>query len=317
MSFKGIKGQDKALSLLSGALSNDRIAQGYIFAGPGGIGKMLTAVNFAKAINCQLMGKDRPCGDCVSCKKIDSSNHPDVSIIKAQKEGSSIGIDDIREMIRSIGMKPYEGRKKIYIIDNADTMTQEASNALLKTLEEPVSESVIILIVQNINLLSPTIRSRSQTVRFLPLETGEVMDFLVKAGVDEPGASILSSFASGRLGKAIRDKDTDFLAKRQRILNALLNRTFLDMEFDKASKAELKSCLDIMLTWYRDILIAQCGGSEKSLFNVDKKDVIFNEAKNANIAKIEKAIRGILDTYSFLDTNANPKLAMGVLGLKI
>ncbi len=318
MSFKDIKGQDSAISFLLSSLANNKVAQSYIFAGSGGVGKMLTAMNFAKAVNCQGDVKDKPCDACIPCKKISSSNHPDVSVVKAHKEGSSVGIDDIRELIRSISLKPYEARKKFYIIDDADSMTQEASNALLKTLEEPVSDSVVIMIVQNINFILPTIRSRSQTVKFLPLGIDEVKDFLVKAhGVDELQARLLSSFSSGSPGKALKDKDADFLEKRQRILGAIINKTFFDLEFEKASRTELKNYLDIILAWYRDVFVAKAGGVAESFFNIDKKDIIMTEAKKADFNKLEDTIRQVLSTYSFLDTNANPKLAFAVLGFKI
>jgi len=345
VSFKDIKGQDRAVSILKNAVENNRLSHAYIFWGPEGVGKKLTAVNFAKWLNCRGEVSGGPCDNCISCRKIDSSNHPDVFLFAPEKEGSSmvrlrpstgsgqvrsevegrspstlskaegsIGIDKIRSVIKDIALKPYEAKKKIYIIDNAETLTREASNAFLKTLEEPTPVSVLILITQDLRDLMPTIISRGQAVKFYPLGTEQMKEILIKEyKVDEKLAQVLSHLSSGRLGAALRYRDESFLKKRARIINELCSNALFDSDFDGVSRADLRLYLDIMLTWYRDILITKAGTG--AIINVDKKDVILNEARRMEFSYLDRVMKQVILTGSFLDINANPKLVMSVLGL--
>ncbi len=199
MSFKDIKGEDSAIAFLKASLKNNRIYHAYIFCGPNGVGKRLTALNFAKALNCAASNgasddacdpstgsgsnpehsqKVDACDNCGPCKKIDSLTHLDVSILRPAKEGGSISIDEIRALIKNISFKAIEGRKKICIIDGAESMKHEAANAILKTLEEPPADSVLILITENLKALFHTIVSRSQVVRFFPLGLKEIEEIL-------------------------------------------------------------------------------------------------------------------------------------------
>ena len=325
MSFKDIKGQDKAISILRNAITDGKVSHAYIFWGPESVGKRLTAMNFAKALNClgdetSRSGPVEGCDRCVSCKKIDSLNHPDVFLFAPEKDSSSIGIAKIRALIKDIGLKPYEARKKVYIIDGADEMTREASNAFLKTLEEPPSGSVLILIAKDLRDLLPTIASRAQGLKFYPLGIDEVKDILIKEyKADETLAQALAHLSGGRLGAALKYKDEDFLRKRSRIIDGLCNDTLFDSDFDGISRSDLRLYLDIMLTWYRDVMIAMCEGTggESALVNIDRKDVILKEAKRAGFSYIDNMIKQIILTGSFLDINANPKLAMSVLGIAI
>ncbi len=319
MSFKDIRGQDKAVLFLKNSIANNRVAHAYIFLGPSGVGKKYSALNFAKALNCQAEEAERPCDQCVFCRKIDSGIHPDVFLVAPEKEGASTGIDRVREVIRSIGLKPYEARYKVYIIDDAGSMTADAENALLKTLEEPPPESVLILIAESAQDLFSTIISRSQVVRFSALTIDEVKGILTEVyKVDEPRAHILARLFSGSLGEALKHKDANFFEKRSRIIDGLLNKTLFDSDFEGISRQELKLYLDIMLTWYRDMLIAKTGFAQRSaLVNVDKEDLISSQAKSRDFGYIDSVIRQIILTTSFLDQNANQKLAMNVLGVKI
>ncbi|MBI5144122.1 MAG: DNA polymerase III subunit delta' [Candidatus Omnitrophica bacterium] len=316
MSFKDIKGQDSAIRFLNGALENNRVSHAYIFLGPSGVGKKLTALNFAKALNCK--SETRPCDNCISCKKINNLNHPDIFLLKQDEKSLSIKIDKVREMIWSIGLKPYEGKKKVYIIDGADFMTQESSNALLKTLEEPPSESVLILIAEDLGTLFRTIVSRSQIVRFFPLRTEAIEEILVKVyKIDSVKAHILSHLACGSLGNALEFKDEGLFDKRSALLAGLSNNTFFDSDFDGVSKDDLKLYLGLMLAWYRDILITKIGLGDSALINIDRIDAIVSQAKRLDYDHIDSAIREVISTTAFLDQNANAKLAMGALGMKI
>lgn len=286
MSFKDIKGQDSAVSFLKAALANGKIAHAYIFLGPEGVGRKKAAIDFAKALNCITRESDNgPCDRCASCRKIDSSNHPDVFLLEPEGKGELIKMERVHELINNIALKPYEGRKKVYIIDGADSMRGDVANALLKTLEEPPSESVMILIVERLENIFSTIISRSQVVRFFSLKTeatGEVLD------------------------------------RRNAIIDNLIRGSFFDIDFEGLSKDESRVSLDIMLTWYRDILLAKAGLTEGRAFvNIDKYDAIMDASKDISEEDLEDIIKAIIMTNSFLDRNVNMKLAMSVLGLKI
>jgi DNA polymerase-3 subunit delta' len=318
MSFAKIRGQDSALSFLKASLKNNRLSHAYIFCGPEGSGKFLAALNFAKAIMCQNALSCEPCDKCPSCKKIDAKSHPDLFVLRPEKEGGSVKIDDIRQLIKDIYLKPFEAKKKIYIIDEAQSMKHEAANALLKTLEEPPTDSTLILITDNLKSLFHTIVSRSQVVRFYPLKADVIKDILIKEhALEEYKAHVLSKLASGRLGEAVKYKDDNLFQNRSLIINKVSKRSLSELSFDELPKQDLKLCLNIMLTWFRDILSAKAGVDDSMLVNIDKKDMISSEAGKLSFEYLEDIINNIILTLGYLDQNANAKLAMNVLNLKI
>ena len=319
MSFKDIKGQDNAIEFLKSSIRNGKVSHAYVFIGPAGVGKKSTAINFAKALNCLSLKDEEPCGLCVQCKKIGSGNHPDVLTFSPPKEDSSFSIDSIRAITRDIGLRPYEGRKKVYVLEGADSMKHAAQNALLKTLEEPPSDSVLILLSENINALLSTIQSRSKRVRFFPLVPEVIEKILVdNYKLDKDKARLLSRLSSGELDKALKYNDEDFFKKRKCIIDGLKDGVLLDSDLEGLSKSELRLALDIMLTWYRDILITKAGvDAPSALVNVDRLDLIRDEAKRSSFEGLNNMISQVIMTGSFLDQNANPKLAMGVLGLSV
>jgi DNA polymerase III subunit delta' len=318
LSFTNIKGQDSAISYLKVSMTHDTLSHAYIFLGPKGVGKFLAALNFAKVLNCYSPAKDEPCDACASCKKVDNFSHPDVFILRPIKKAGSIGIDEIRELIKNISLRPFEGRRKIYIIDAAETLKHEAANALLKTLEEPPRDSVLILITDNLKALFHTIVSRSQVVRFSPLKLKEIEDILRKEySVDEVSAHVLSRLSSGSFSEALKFKDGDMLAARALLLNGVLNKSLNDMDFDTLTNDNTKVYLDILLTWFRDILNTKAGIGDSMLVNIDKKDIITSESKTLSFDYLEEIIDNIISTIMYIDQNANPKLAMSVLALKI
>lgn len=322
MSFKDIKGHSRAVSFLKSSIAGGRLANAYIFYGPGGIGKKLAALNFAKAINCASTGLEAGsegaggCDNCPSCKKIDSLNHPDVRLTAPAKEGAAVKIYDIRALIKDVSLKPYGARKKVYIIDEADKLTEEAANALLKTLEEPSPDSILILITENLRNLLPTIRSRCQVITFFPLDPAVIKEILVESHrVDSVKAHVLSNLACGALSSALKLNDEDFFDKRAHIIKALSSDSIALWDFDKTPKADLKVLLNIMLTWYRDILVTKA--LARGVVNIDKEDLISIEAKRLDFAKLDNAIKRIISTQAYLDQNANPKLAMTALSLSL
>jgi DNA polymerase-3 subunit delta' len=299
--FKDIKGQADAVSFLEASLKNGRIANAYIFCGPRGVGKFLAAVNFAKAI----VGTDM-------------ERHPDIFILKPEKEGANIKIDAVRELIKDIYLKPFQAQKKVCIIDEAQQMKHEAANALLKTLEEPPANSVLILVTDDLNALFSTIVSRSQVVRFYPLKSREIKDILINEhGLDGTKAHVLSRLSGGRLGEAVKYKDDDMFQRRNSIIDGVSKLPRAGLSFEDMPKDKARLYLNILLAWFGDILSAKAGADESVFVNIDKKDIIFAEARRLGFDHLEDVINSIVMTLSYLDQNANAKLALSVLDMKI
>ena len=318
MSFASLKGQHSAIGYLKASLENNRISHAYIFSGPDGAGKRIAAINFAKALNCDNVKSGEPCDQCHSCKKIDSSKHPDIHISGPAEEHGAVKIEDIRAVIKDAYLKPFEAKKKVYIIEAAQELKHEAANALLKTLEEPPADSVIILLTENIKALFHTIVSRSQVVRFFPLKLKEAEDILVKEySFAENDAHILSHLSGGRIGLALKFKEDDVLTKRSLLIDRISSGLKDDFDFDDIPKDDIKMYLDMMLSWYRDILNMKAGLGDNMLVNIDKRDIISDKSRALSFDYLMDTINNIVSTAMYIDGNANQKLAMSVLGMKI
>ena len=190
MSFQRILGQDQPKRIIQNALANNSVSHAYLFYGPESIGKKLTAVEFAKALNCEVSGPKDNCGDCPACRKIDQGIHPDFFLLEPQKSSptgrnASIKVEEIRELQKKLAYLPYEAKTKVAIIDGAETMNPQAANTLLKTLEEPPASTILILIASNPYQLLPTLVSRCQGVKFHLLSTGAVRRILRQSAPSE------------------------------------------------------------------------------------------------------------------------------------
>ncbi|MDP3730630.1 MAG: DNA polymerase III subunit delta' [Candidatus Omnitrophota bacterium] len=290
------------------------------------------------------------CDRCSSCKKIDSLSHPDIFTLKPKEEGGSIKtlrpfgrlkavlsnvegrqaqglypergrgikIEDVRALIKDVYLKPFEARKKVYMIEGAEHMKHEAANALLKTLEEPPADSVIILLTENIKALFHTIVSRCQVVKFFPLKLQEVEDILIKEhSLSKSDAHTLSHLSGGRLGEALKFKEEDIFTKRSLLINKILSPFKADFDFDDLPKEDVRIYLDMMLAWYSDILNMKAGAGDHMLINIDKKDIISKESGRLGFDHIEDMIKSVISAMTQIEQNANQKLAMSVLGMKI
>ncbi|MCK4261509.1 DNA polymerase III subunit delta' [bacterium] len=219
MPFSNVIGQERIIKLIKNSLKDGRIAHAYLFVGPDGIGKTMVAKTLAQALNCPRADSDA-CGRCPDCRRIEKLSHPDVNWVRPAGLSRQIGIDDIRGLRRQISLKPYQSRKKVYLIMEADRMTAQASNALLKTLEEPPADSILILISSHPSSLFPTIVSRCQMMRFSPLSPKRIEDYLVKKlNLSTNKARLLSLLSEGRLGKALSLQEKAVWEGREKILN--------------------------------------------------------------------------------------------------
>lgn len=319
MSFQDIKGEGSAISFLKNAASGGRVASAYIFLGPSGCGKKLTALNFAKLLNCASPLEGEPCEKCASCVKINSSAHPDILVLEKEEKKTDFGIDIVFEAIRSASLKPYEARKKVYILDDADIMSEPAQNAVLKTLEEPPQNLVLILMVEDIHSVSETIKSRSQIVKFFPMPPADIEKILRDDHkTDARDARVLSRLSMGSIGKALENSKNGFLEKRAKVIDGLKDNRIFDYDFEKMKRDDFAGYLDIMLSWYRDLLVTKAlAGESADILNVDKADDIKKEAKRLSFEYLDNAVNAIADAKDYLNRNANPKLTMNVLGIRL
>lgn len=227
-----IFGQDAVITKLRGAMAADRLAHGLIFSGPAGVGKATCASALAAFFLCENPRKSDACGTCQSCRAIAAGSHPDFHIITRElarmydKTGKSkatlLPIEVIRHAVAEpAGRKTVLGRGKVFIIEQAELMTAQAQNALLKTLEEPAGRTLIILLTTNANELLPTIRSRCQIFRFAPLKTDVVVAELKRRGVDAETATTAAELADGSLGAALRWIEDDVLGTARDVAGAV------------------------------------------------------------------------------------------------
>lgn len=209
MSFAGIRDQDVPLRLLKNILRMGRIPHGLLFWGPGGVGKRLTAIEFTKALNCKS-GTYDACDECLSCRKIQNANHPDVSFIVPVKKSRIIDVDAIQSLNEMASLRPFESKWRVFIIQEADRMGGPAQNHFLKTLEEPPGNSLFILVTEYPGVLLPTIRSRCQRVRFGSLRPETVSELLRKQrDIPEDVALSIAGIAQGQMSRALDLVDTE------------------------------------------------------------------------------------------------------------
>ena len=330
-----VVGHSRAVSLLQRSLERSALAHAYLFVGPPHVGKMTLAVNLAQALNCEAA--EPPCGECESCQKIASAKHADVRIIGLVSNSNSaeaklrteISIDQIREVQSSASLPPFEGRYKVFIIDGAELLSIEAANALLKTLEEPVSKIIFILLTVNERLLPATVISRCQRLELLPLAVAEVEAALNNQwGVEPQKAKLLARLCHGCLGWAISAaSDDDLLQQRTERLDKLLDITGADGEARfvyaarlatqfSQSRRVVQEVLDLWLDWWRDLLLVKTGCSE-TITNVDLEAKLVDLAGAYSLAEIKAVIKSIQAAGEQLGQNANPRLVLEVLMLSI
>lgn len=331
-----VVGQDRAISLLQRSLEKEALAHAYLLVGPPHVGKMTLALDLAKAINCDAAAP--PCGECTACRRIASGKHADVQIIGLAGDGGSvearsqteISIDQIRQMQHSAYLPPFEGRYKVFIIEGAELLSNEAANCLLKTLEEPEEKVVFLLLTAREELLPATIVSRCQRLELPPLAVGEVEAALnSRWAVEQERARLLARLCHGRLGWALlAAPDDSWLKERVERMEQLLGvvdtagyegrleyAAQLAAQFNK-NRGSVQEILDLWLDWWHDLLLVKIGCVE-AITNVDVSTVLEQRAKDYSLAEIKSFISAIQSAGKQLKQNANPQLVFEVLMLSI
>ncbi len=292
--------------MLTGILKRNRLAGSYIFNGESGTGKKLAAVNFAKTLNCLNTGSGTAfsadaCDQCESCLKIDSGSHPDLLLISP--EDRQIKIDEIRLIDDALSFRPFEGRKKVVIVDDADTMNIAAANAFLKTLEEPPEDSVIILISSRSDRLPATIRSRCSRVNFATLSLNACKHVL-RGNVRDEELEALARFSMGKPGVALSSDLKDEITWFNTLLKAMLNA-----EKDGwASREEMDKWFEHVLILLRDAAVFRITGGTSQLINADIGESAFEPGKSPDLQVIIELYRELSFLKGLLMFNLNKSI---------
>jgi DNA polymerase-3 subunit delta' len=319
-------GQDKILSLLDYSLKTNAIAHAYLLAGPRHVGKGTLAINLAQALNCD--GPELPCGQCRSCRRILEGKHADVTPIGLDSK-TEIGIDDIRGLQRLANLPPYEGKCKVFIIDDAEYLSTEAANSLLKILEEPPPRVVWLLLAAEEEHLLPTIISRCQRLELKPVPSERVQEILINSyNVDANKAKLLTQLCHGRLGWAVSalanddilEQRSQRIARLASLLAASLEQRFayaqeLASQFSQDRRA-MAEMIGIWLDWWRDLMLIK-GGCQEAIINVDYEKVLKEQARRLSLGEIEGFLANLCLLQEEISKNVNPRLAWEWLMLNL
>ena len=309
MAFEDILGNEDAKRYFNKSLKEEHLGHSYIFEGPYGVGKKTFAKEVAKIILCEDRIDGNACNKCGSCHMINVGTHPDM--ITVQKDTKVIKVDTIREkIVREMDIKPYRSDYKIIIIESADSMNVQGQNTLLKTIEEPPSYGIIILIVENIEIMLPTIKSRCIDVRFNPINKDDMQDYLVKKAIPRENWSVYTKLANGSIG-IIDDivSDENYLEIRKMSAEFLKKLDIADLievydivEEVVEQKEYLDKIFNFWLQWYRDLAVLKSTGSDE-LYFVDYYSSLLDMSNKLTYNKISQNIGCIKDAISGLKQN--------------
>ena len=330
-----VYGQDRLLAQLEASLRQGRPAHAYMLVGPAHVGKMTLALNLAQSVNC-LRGPGAPCGACEQCARISHGQHTDVRVVSLGRGDNGgpartmVGIDDVKEALRQVNLTPIEGTCNVVIFESADLMSEDAANALLKTLEEPPEQVLLLLLTPGEEALLPTIRSRCRSLHLLPMPKDEVAERLTRDhGVGPYEADKLARLSRGCFGWAMRalDDDGDLLEQREAQLDRWNDvcRSGLDQRFALAGELagryypdrdSVRESLFLWLRWWRDLLLIKEGG-EEFVQNSGRTSELLLQAGRLTTEETVRFIKAILRTVEALDRNAAARLALEVLMLDL
>jgi len=327
-------GHHKAVKFLGNTLQTGKTFHSYLIAGPPHIGKMTLALDLASALNC--LGESKPCGDCRSCIRIADKLHADVQIVGFDPEkqsleqgGVSIKIDHIRNLKRESSLKPFEGHHRVFILDGIEDMKGETSNSLLKILEEPPGNVVLILLTSNITKIFSTIVSRCQLLELRAVPKRDIINLLKSTyKCDDTISDQIARLSGGRTGWAIdASRHPEMLEELQTQFFSIEAVVDGDMEHrfnyatylaDSYSKNRItgRNELRVWLVWWRDVLLTK-EGSQELISNLSGVDRIRRIASGLSSSQIIKAIRDLQDVTRYLESNVSPRLALQNLMLTL
>ena len=324
-SFKDVVGHKDILKYISSAVENNRVSHAYILNGERGSGKKMLANLFAMTLLCET-GDNEPCGKCHSCKQAESGNHPDIIRVTHEKP-NSISVDDIRTQVNNtVDIKPYQGPYKVYIIPQADMMTPQSQNAIMKTIEEPPSYAVFLLLTENAETLLPTINSRCVMLKLRNIKDTLIKKYLMEnLEIPDYKADMCTAFAQGNMGRAIMLANSDhFNEIREEAVQLLkhisemeLNEIVAAVKNISVYKLEITDYLDIIMIWYRDVLLYKATKEIDKVVFKDQLQSIKEQARKSSYEGIELILESLEKAKARLKANVNFDLVMELLFLTI
>ncbi len=320
MKFSEILGQKLGKSLLCTQVAKGTPGHAYIFSGEEGSGKMMLAEAFAAALQCEDMtpGRTEACGMCKNCHQAMNHNHPDIVYVGHEKP-NTLGVDDIRTgLVASMDIKPYSGKYKIYIIDEAEKISMQAQNAMLKTIEEPPEYGIVLLLTTNENAFLPTIMSRCTRIGMKPVENRLIEKLLMeKNAVVDYEARVIAAYAQGNVGKALALSESDEFKERKDLVLSIVKRPkrpyyeMLSIESSlKEDKENIKEYLELMSMWYKDVLLIKSTGRDEYITYKDEIYSLKSSAEAVSFAGISAILKEIEKARRFLSGNVNFELVI-------
>ena len=335
MPFTDVIGQARVTTLFARAIARDTLPPAMLFAGPRGIGKRRVALAVAQTLNCLARSAgDTPdaCGTCAACLRIARGVHPDVLVVEPGENGS-IKIEQIRDLIDRSNYRPFEGRRRAVVVDDADAMSEDAQNALLKTLEEPPSATVFMLVSPAPDALLPTVRSRCSVIRFAALSADDITRILVRDHkFDEKTARAAAADADGSVGRALESGSVDVAEAREIAEKLLALAARVSDPSGRLAAAKglvparspvavervyLTVCLRSMASLLRDLGILAEGADERLLANADLQAELQRLAAAYDSGRSRRAFAAVDEAIASLDQNVNPKVVTDWLVLQL
>jgi DNA polymerase III subunit delta' len=325
-----IVGNEHAVDMLRRTLGAQQVRHAYLFTGPEHIGKSLLAKRFAQCLLCTggpdaNLSPQMPCNSCLSCRKVLHGNHPDVHVIKRAADKQFILIEQVRELQSASSRRTMEGRRNIFILENAEDMNMSAANCLLKTLEEPEQDVVLLLTTPDSGLLLPTIISRVQQISMQLLPVTQIKSALQEQWeMEEKEAGLLAALAAGRMGWAVQAaEDEELLSERKAQLELLIKIPQLDrvqrfqlVQQLSGDSIKVQALLDLWLLWWRDMVLSANNCLDLTV-NVDMRTLLKAQATKIGSKESERMIRAIIQTREALEQNVNARVALEVLMLDV
>lgn len=321
--LREIIGHRTVIRTLLNTVASGRVAHAYLFAGPEGVGKETAALAFARALLCTRPVDGDACGLCRECRQVEHHNHPDLCVL--QPDGNSIRIEQIRGILRKAPYRSYQGGRKIFLIPGAEAMTAEAANCLLKTLEEPPGDTLFILLTARPHALLPTVLSRCQRCAFQAIPAPELAAGLAALyGFSEEEVHLPALLSGGSMGKAlacISGSTAETRAEAGRLALSLSRAGSLEAlelaEKTAESREKALCLLEMLICWYRDLLVWRESGETGFLYNPDRVAEIQKEAGSYGTRRLVEIIEAVVSAKNKIEANANTRLALEALFLRL
>ncbi len=318
----GIIGHEWAVSLLAEHVAQGRERHAYLFTGPQGVGRKTLAIRFAQALCCpEPVSPGQPCQTCSTCRRLEGLLHPDLSILQAENEGGVLRIDQVRDLQHSLSLAPYEARYRIALVLRFEEANAAASNAMLKTLEEPPGKVILLLTAKGAENLLPTIVSRCEVIKLRPLSIEQTSAGLQRLrGIPAETADKLAHISGGRPGYALRlYEQPELLEQRQLALEDLLKLLgssrrdrFAFVATSLEQRIDVRNELQVWLTFWRDILIT-AAGLDDSITNLDYSSQVSKGAGEVGLEQAQFYVSSTENTIERIDRNVNQRQALEVL----